>query len=94
MKIIQKSKLEHPILKSLTKDELDVLKVSIFENITYINTDYIKREAKKYHLVDYVSSFSDGRMESIMLESEKSASKMKASDIIVVRKQAEAALRF
>ena len=37
---------------------------------------------------------SVGRMESIMLESEKSASKMKASDIIVVRKQAEAALRF
>lgn len=66
-KIIEKSKLEHPILKGLTKDELDILKVTIFENITYVNTEYIKREAKKYHLVDYVSSFSDGRMESIIL---------------------------
>ena len=66
-KIVQKSKLEHPILKGLTKDELDILKVTIFENITYVNTEYIKREAKKYHLVDYVSSFSDGRMESIIV---------------------------
>jgi uncharacterized protein YlbG (UPF0298 family) len=65
--IVNKSKNEHFILKSLTKDEIDVLTVAVFENITYIHIDFIKKAAKNYHLVDYVSNFSDGRMESILI---------------------------
>lgn len=65
--IVKESKEEHFILKSLTKDELDILKVAVFENITYINMDFIRKVAKNYHLVDYVASFSDGRMESILV---------------------------
>ena len=65
--IIEESRQEHPILESLTKDELDVLKVMIFDNSLYFDTILIKKAAKKFHLVDYVSTYSDGRMDSILL---------------------------
>lgn len=65
--LVKRSKDDHPILKSLTKDELDFLKVSAFEDLTYYNIDFIRKAAKNYHLVDYVSNFSDGRMESILV---------------------------